>query len=182
MQLKIWKNCGCKLSSQTFECHWSQSKIFYHLATINGTNFLFQAKKICHGCQCLCHTTVDEWTVSQRMFFNRVDFIWLCSVMFGDSIQDVLTAVGAPARIFYKDEDKMKIHSPNAHRKAAALKSDYFYNYFTLGFVSTRNLYLYNPWLSMAQKNIYHQKHFTTNDILSANSCGQAKQCFIFAF
>ena len=65
--------------------------------------------------------------------------------MFGDSIQDVLTAVGAPARIFYKDEDKMKIHSPNAHRKAAALKSDYFYNYFTLGFVSTHNLYLYNP-------------------------------------
>ena len=58
MQLKIWKNCGCKLSSQTFECHWSQSKIFFGLATINGTNILFQAKKICHGCQCLCHTMV----------------------------------------------------------------------------------------------------------------------------
>jgi len=56
------------------------------------------------------------------------------TVLFGDSVQDVVTAVGAPARIFYKDEDKMKIHSPNAHRKAAALKSDYFYNYFTLGF------------------------------------------------
>ena len=57
-------------------------------------------------------------------------------VLFGDSVQDVVSAIGAPARIFYKDEDKMKIHSPNAHRKAAAHKSDYFYNYFTLGFVS----------------------------------------------
>ena len=57
-------------------------------------------------------------------------------VLFGDSVQDVVSAIGAPARIFFKDEDKMKIHSPNAHRKAAAHKSDYFYNYFTLGFVS----------------------------------------------
>ena len=57
--IKIWKKV-CKLSSQTFGCHWSQSKIFYHIATINGTNILFQAKKICHGRQCLCHTTVLE--------------------------------------------------------------------------------------------------------------------------
>ena len=58
-------------------------------------------------------------------------------VLFGDSVQDVVSAIGAPARVFYKSEDKMKIHSPNAHRKAAAQKSDYFYNYFTLGFVSS---------------------------------------------
>ena len=57
-------------------------------------------------------------------------------VLFGHSVQDVISAIGAPARVFYKSEDKMKIHSPNAHRKAAAQKSDYFYNYFTLGFVS----------------------------------------------
>ena len=30
----------------------------------------------------------------------------------------------------------MKIHSPNAHKKAAVQKSDFFYNYFTMGFVS----------------------------------------------
>ena len=58
-------------------------------------------------------------------------------VFFGDSAQDVVSAVGAPARTFYKSEDKMKIHSPNAFRKAATHKSDYFYNYFTLGFVSS---------------------------------------------
>ena len=39
-------------------------------------------------------------------------------------------------RIYYKSEDKMKIHSPNAHKKAAVQKSDFFYNYFTMGFVS----------------------------------------------
>lgn len=55
-------------------------------------------------------------------------------IYFGDTVQDVIAALGAPARIFYKSEDKMKIHSPNAHRKGAAQKSDYFYNYYTLGF------------------------------------------------
>ena len=30
----------------------------------------------------------------------------------------------------------MKIHSPNAHRRSAALRSDYFYNYFTMGMVT----------------------------------------------
>jgi hypothetical protein len=61
----------------------------------------------------------------------------LCrDVLFGDSVQDVVSALGAPARVYYKSEDKMKIHSPNAHRKAAVQKSDYFYNYFTMGIVS----------------------------------------------
>ena len=59
MQLKIWKKYGCKLSSQTFECHWCQSKKFNHLATINRTNIFFPPKKICHGCQCLCNTA--QW-------------------------------------------------------------------------------------------------------------------------
>ena len=55
-------------------------------------------------------------------------------------MQDVMSAVGAPSRIFYKSEDKMKIHSPNAHRKASLLKSDYFYNYFTFGMVRCSNM------------------------------------------
>ena len=61
------------------------------------------------------------------------------TIKFGDSVQDVMSAVGAPNRIFYKSEDKMKIHSPNAHRKASQLKSDYFYNYFTFGMVNVVN-------------------------------------------
>jgi len=55
------------------------------------------------------------------------------NISLGDSVQDVMAAIGAPNRVFYKSEDKMKIHSPNAHRKASLLKSDYFYNYFTFG-------------------------------------------------
>ena len=62
--IKNLKKCGCKLSSQTFECNWSQSKISDGLATINGTNILFQEKKICHRCQCLCHTTVWPFKVT----------------------------------------------------------------------------------------------------------------------
>jgi len=55
------------------------------------------------------------------------------TIRFGDSVQDVMSAIGAPSRIFYKSEDKMKIHSPAAHRRSASLRSDYFYNYFTMG-------------------------------------------------
>lgn len=54
-------------------------------------------------------------------------------IRFGDSVQDVESSIGAPSRVFYKSEDKMKIHSPNAHRRSASLKSDYFFNYFTMG-------------------------------------------------
>lgn len=57
-------------------------------------------------------------------------------VFLGSSAQDVATALGAPCRVFYKSEDKMRIHSPNAHRRVTACKSDYFFNYFTLGMVS----------------------------------------------
>ncbi|XP_026466305.1 UPF0183 protein CG7083-like isoform X2 [Ctenocephalides felis] len=53
-------------------------------------------------------------------------------LLFGDSCQDVASSLGAPSRVFYKSEDKMRIHSPNAHRKSAR-RSDFFFNYFTLG-------------------------------------------------
>ncbi|XP_017773620.1 PREDICTED: UPF0183 protein CG7083 [Nicrophorus vespilloides] len=54
-------------------------------------------------------------------------------VMLGNSAQDVASNLGAPCKVFYKSEDKMRIHSPNAHRRVAACRSDYFFNYFTLG-------------------------------------------------
>ncbi|XP_076052328.1 PHAF1 protein CG7083 [Oratosquilla oratoria] len=52
-------------------------------------------------------------------------------VMFGASCQEVAGALGAPSRVFFKSEDKMKIH--NAHARKATTRSDYFFNYFTLG-------------------------------------------------
>ncbi|CAH8546636.1 unnamed protein product [Schistosoma turkestanicum] len=55
------------------------------------------------------------------------------SLTFGDCVQDVLSALGSPSRVFYKTEDKMKIHLPQSHRLVQPRKSDYFFNYFSLG-------------------------------------------------
>lgn len=55
------------------------------------------------------------------------------SLAFGDCVQDVLSALGSPSRIFYKTEDKMRIHLPQAFRLEQPRRSDYFFNYFTLG-------------------------------------------------
>lgn len=55
-------------------------------------------------------------------------------IFFGDSCQDISTTLGAPNKIFFKAEDKMKIHSPNAHKLVSGQrKSDFFFNYFALG-------------------------------------------------
>lgn len=50
-------------------------------------------------------------------------------------------ALGAPSRVFYKSEDKMKIH--NAHARKATTRSDFFFNYFTLGLVCVDLMALY---------------------------------------
>lgn len=54
-------------------------------------------------------------------------------VRFGDTVQDVLGALGSPNKLFYKAEDKMRIHSPLPHKLPVSKCSDYFFNYFTLG-------------------------------------------------
>lgn len=50
--------------------------------------------------------------------------------------QEVVSCLGAPSKVFYKSEDKMKIHSADAHKRVHSPNADYFYNYFTLGVVS----------------------------------------------
>ncbi|CAB1313867.1 unnamed protein product [Coregonus sp. 'balchen'] len=55
------------------------------------------------------------------------------NIYFGDSCQDVLSALGSPHKVFYKSEDKMKIHSPSPHKQVPSKCNDYFFNYFTLG-------------------------------------------------
>ncbi|CAH0390282.1 unnamed protein product [Bemisia tabaci] len=54
-------------------------------------------------------------------------------IYFNATCQDVTTILGAPSRVFYKAEDKMKIHSPNAHKRVTRRRSDFFFNYFSLG-------------------------------------------------
>ncbi|XP_076470414.1 phagosome assembly factor 1-like [Babylonia areolata] len=54
-------------------------------------------------------------------------------VLFGHSCQEVMSNLGAPSKVFFKSEDKMKIHSASAHKRPDSSTADYFYNYFTLG-------------------------------------------------
>lgn len=60
-------------------------------------------------------------------------------------MQDVLSDLGPPDEIFYKEEDKMRIHlasalehqNSNSGNVALAARSgcgDYFYNFYSLGF------------------------------------------------
>jgi len=51
-------------------------------------------------------------------------------------LQDVMSTLGCPSKVFYKAEDKMKIHSPVAVKTTGSHWTDYFFNYSTLGVVS----------------------------------------------
>jgi hypothetical protein len=64
-------------------------------------------------------------------------------ILFGEEVQSVVSKLGTPSRIFYKSDDKMKIHSKEAHKKVMNINSDYFFNYFTMGLVrdNTSNYY-----------------------------------------
>ena len=62
-------------------------------------------------------------------------------------VQDVLSALGCPTKVFFKSEDKMKIHSSEAHKLVRSRSSDYFFNYTTLGVVSFKtNTYACVRW------------------------------------
>lgn len=88
-------------------------------------------------------------------------------VMLRETCQDVVTSLGAPSRIFYKSEDKMKIHSPNPHRRTTR-KSDYFFNYFTLGLdilfdastQRTKKFVLHTNYPGHYNFNMYHRCEF----------------------
>lgn len=89
-------------------------------------------------------------------------------IRFGDTCQDVAGNLGAPNRIFYKSEDKMKIHSPNAHRRAQTKRSDFFFNYFTLGIdilfdsrtQRCRKIILHTNYPGHYNFNMYHRCEF----------------------
>jgi hypothetical protein len=55
------------------------------------------------------------------------------NVKFGATSQDVLSLLGAPSKVFYKAEDKMRIHLKTKHKQTVSEHSDYFFNYFTMG-------------------------------------------------
>ncbi|CAB0039930.1 unnamed protein product [Trichogramma brassicae] len=74
-----------------------------------------------------------EGSSSSRVLLEPKKINLTKEVWFGDTCEDVLSALGAPSRVFFKAEDKMRIHSPHAHKRDKIRRSDFFYNYFTLG-------------------------------------------------
>ncbi|KAF6076717.1 hypothetical protein HJG60_001687 [Phyllostomus discolor] len=90
------------------------------------------------------------------------------SVYFGDSCQDVLSMLGSPHKIFYKSEDKMKIHSPSPHKQVPSKCNDYFFNYFTLGVDilfdanthKVKKFVLHTNYPGHYNFNIYHRCEF----------------------
>jgi len=89
-------------------------------------------------------------------------------VRFGASCQDVTALLGAPTKVFYKSEDKMKIHSPFAHKRAASRRSDYFFNYFSLGIDilfdarthQVKKIILHTNFPGHYNFNMYHRCNF----------------------
>uniref|UniRef100_A0A8C5P264 Uncharacterized protein n=1 Tax=Jaculus jaculus TaxID=51337 RepID=A0A8C5P264_JACJA len=108
------------------------------------------------------------------------------SVHFGDSCQDVLSMLGSPHKVFYKSEDKMKIHSPSPHKQAPSKCNDYFYNYFNLGVDvlfdanthKVKKFVLHTNYPGRYNFNIYHRCEFKIPlAIKKENAGGQSEPC-----
>ncbi|EFO84599.1 hypothetical protein CRE_03799 [Caenorhabditis remanei] len=53
-------------------------------------------------------------------------------IYFGDSVADVQAILGAPTKVFYKSDDKMKIHR-GLHKETLYGPPNFFFNYFVMG-------------------------------------------------
>ncbi|XP_014241529.1 UPF0183 protein CG7083 [Cimex lectularius] len=93
------------------------------------------------------------------------------TIALGECCQAVATSIGAPNRVFFKSEDKMRIHSPSNQRRAAEKSSDYFFNYFTLGFdvlfdaktQKAKKFILHTNYPGHYNFNMYHRCEFLIN-------------------
>ncbi|XP_033626369.1 UPF0183 protein C16orf70 homolog [Asterias rubens] len=89
------------------------------------------------------------------------------TLQFGDSAQDVISSLGCPSKVFYKSEDKMRIHSKTFH-KDQPRTSDYFFNYFTIGVDilfdavthCAKKFILHSNYPGHYNFNIYHRCNF----------------------
>lgn len=111
-------------------------------------------------------------------------------VYFGDSCQDVMSTLGAPHKVFYKSEDKMKIHSPSPHKQVPAKCNDYYYNYFTLGVDilfdanthRAKKFVLHTNYPGHYNFNIYHRCDFRIPLIVKKdNSETQTEVCTTYS-
>ncbi|KRY69687.1 UPF0183 protein C16orf70 -like protein [Trichinella pseudospiralis] len=77
--------------------------------------------------------TLSSERIDSTSYSNNSPELLNRRILFGDSCQKVASALGFPSAVYYKSEDKMRIHLPSAQRTRCNEKSDYFYNYFTMG-------------------------------------------------
>eukprot|EP01125_Pyxidicula_operculata_P014729 TRINITY_DN4940_c0_g1_i1.p1 TRINITY_DN4940_c0_g1~~TRINITY_DN4940_c0_g1_i1.p1 ORF type:complete len:339 (-),score=42.24 TRINITY_DN4940_c0_g1_i1:214-1230(-) len=85
---------------------------------------------------------------------------------FGDSPQDVVTALGAPQHVTYKDETQLAIQGK--HNSTPTYQWDYFYNYFERGIDilfdasthSIKKFVLHTNFPSQRLFNIYQKCHY----------------------
>ncbi|XP_036131001.1 UPF0183 protein C16orf70 homolog isoform X2 [Molossus molossus] len=112
------------------------------------------------------------------------------SVYLGDSFQDVLSMLGSPHKVFYKSEDKMKIHSPSPHKQVPSKCNDYFFNYFTLGVDilfdanthKVKKFVLHTNYPGHYNFNIYHRCEFKIPiAIKKENADGQTETCTTYS-
>lgn len=108
----------------------------------------------------ICGTCYSDIAGSLR----RQRITMLKDLYFGITCQDVTSLLGTPSQVFYKSEDKMKIHSPNAHLHVKTpRRSDYFFNYFSLGLVSgEENISMITWGLGRGYHEGNHRKKLTT--------------------
>ncbi|KAJ0171414.1 hypothetical protein K1T71_012964 [Dendrolimus kikuchii] len=106
-------------------------------------------------------------------------------VRFGESCQAVCGALGAPSRLYYKADDKMRIHRPTSRRRPPH-NSDYFFNYFTLGLDilfdarthQVKKFVLHTNYPGHYNFNMYHRCEFELNvqpDKCEANSLVESR-------
>ncbi|KRX46190.1 UPF0183 protein C16orf70 -like protein [Trichinella murrelli] len=119
--------------------------VIYHGNSLTETTISKTPVSCYHG-QCYAEKIEvmrsDVRTFGLNITLSRVDCTSYSSnspemlnrlILFGDSCQKVASALGFPNAVYYKSEDKMRIHLPSAQRTKCNEKSDYFYNYFTMG-------------------------------------------------
>ncbi|CAO4360787.1 unnamed protein product [Caenorhabditis nigoni] len=61
-------------------------------------------------------------------------------IYFGDSVADVQSVLGAPTKVFYKSDDKMKIHR-GLHKETLYGPPNFFFNYFVMGLKVARHFH-----------------------------------------
>ncbi|ESO04072.1 hypothetical protein HELRODRAFT_187040 [Helobdella robusta] len=91
----------------------------------------------------------------------------LQEINFGDTTQDVISKIGSPSRMHYKDYDKMKIHCPKKHNMCYNT-SDYFFNYLNYGVDIlfdarthvVKKLVMHTNFPNHFNFNIYYRCHF----------------------